>query len=112
MCANFLISFELAVGLLLGTVVLVDDGPVALAGGGPDGRTDPVDTDGSPELELSWQLCGHADSIDTKDVVKHVLRLPKQLSGLDFMSARFATAWSMYSWQVFKLCHLPMTVVE
>ncbi len=45
---------ELAVGLLLGTVVLVDDGPVALAGGGPDGRTDPVDTDGSPELELSW----------------------------------------------------------
>ena len=44
----------LEVGILLGTAVLVDDGPVALAGGGPDGRTDPVDTDGSPELELSW----------------------------------------------------------
>ena len=42
------------VGILLGTAVLVDDGPVALAGGGPDGRTDPVDTDGLPELELYW----------------------------------------------------------
>ena len=54
MCANFLSLLEPAVGLVLGIAVLVDDGPVALAGGGPDGRTDPVDTDGSPELELSW----------------------------------------------------------
>ena len=55
MCANFFIPFSgwrleffsalLSLSMTVQSLSL---------GGGPDGRTDPVDTDGSPELELSW----------------------------------------------------------
>ena len=55
MCANFLISFlSWRLDFFSAPLTLSVTVQSLSLWGGPDGRTDPVDTDGSPELELSW----------------------------------------------------------